>query len=147
MMVTPLPASTRNTPEDTFVTVNGLWLHYLDWGGSPTSPLLCLYGVTGNAHLWDAFAKAVQTDFRVYALDQRGHGESQWPVAPEYRTADWVADLLGVLDALSVGRMVLVGQSMGAHNAMAFAARHPNRVRSLVWSIWGRACGGACRTG
>jgi pimeloyl-ACP methyl ester carboxylesterase len=70
--------------------------------------------------------------FHALALDQRGHGESQWPNPAAYATEDFVADLLGVLDALGWERTVLVGHSMGGHGAMAFAAFHPERVRALV---------------
>jgi pimeloyl-ACP methyl ester carboxylesterase len=53
-------------------------------------------------------------------------------VPPAYRTEDFAADLRGVFDALGWERTVLIGHSMGGHNAMAFAAWHPERVRALV---------------
>ncbi|MBI4496549.1 MAG: alpha/beta hydrolase [Chloroflexi bacterium] len=130
--VAPLPASTRIGPEDQFVTVNGLRLHYLDWGWTSAEALVCLPGLGGHGHIWDSFAGAIRTVYRVYALDQRGQGDSEWPAAPDYLTAHWVSDLKGLLDALGVDRAVLVGHSMGAHNAMAFAARYPDRVKQLV---------------
>jgi len=60
-------------PVDRFVTVNGLRFHALDWGGEGRTPLLLLHGFTGHAHAWDTLAIALQPDFHVYALDQRGH--------------------------------------------------------------------------
>jgi pimeloyl-ACP methyl ester carboxylesterase len=68
----------------------------------------------------------------VVALDQRGHGESEWTRPPAYATQDFAADLLGVLDALGWRCAILVGHSMGGHNAIATAAWHPDRVRALV---------------
>ena len=62
-------------PVDRYVTVNGLRLHCLDWGGDGP-PLLLLHGFTGHAHAWDTLSIALQPHFHVYALDQRGHGES-----------------------------------------------------------------------
>ena len=63
-------------PVDRFVSVNGLRFHVLDWGGEGRTPLLLLHGFTGHAHAWDTLAIALQPHFHVYALDQRGHGDS-----------------------------------------------------------------------
>jgi pimeloyl-ACP methyl ester carboxylesterase len=68
----------------------------------------------------------------VIALDQRGHGESQWAEPPAYATENFAADLVGFLDALGLARAALIGHSMGGHNAMSFAAWHPDRVSALV---------------
>ena len=65
-------------------------------------------------------------------LDQRGHGASDWSPAAAYATPDFAGDLLGVADALGWERMTLAGHSMGGHNAMAFAAWHPERLSALV---------------
>lgn len=66
--------------------------------------------------------------FRVIAVDLRGHGRS----AALADGADSVADLLGVLDDAGVDCCHLIGMSMGGHDAVAFAGRHPERVKSLV---------------
>ena len=77
-------------------------------------------------------AGAFADRFHVVALDQRGHGESQWPIPPAYATEDFAGDLAGVADRLGWDRFVVAGHSMGGHNAMSFAAWHPGRVRGLV---------------
>jgi len=117
-------------------TVNGLTLRALGWG-KPGRPGLCfLHGGSAHAHWFDAVAPAFADRYEVIALDQRGHGESDWaPPAPDgasYATESFVSDLLGVLDALGWPEVTLCGHSMGGHNAMAFAAWHPDRVRALV---------------
>ncbi len=113
-------------------TVNGLTLSALEWG-EPGRPALCfLHGGSAHAHWFDGVAPAFADRCHVIALDQRGHGESEWPAVSAYATPDFVADLLGVADALGWGRMALVGHSMGGHNAMSFAAWHPDRVSALV---------------
>jgi len=63
-------------PIDRILTVNGARLHALDWGGEGRPPLLLLHGFTGHAHAWDTLSIALQPHFHVYALDQRGHGDS-----------------------------------------------------------------------
>lgn len=96
------------------------------------SPLLFLHGGAAHAHWFDAVVPAFAGRHHVVSLDQRGHGESAWAVPPAYGTEDFAADLLGVLDGLGWARAALVGHSMGGHNAMAFAAWHPDRVSRLV---------------
>lgn len=109
-----------------------LALHALEWGDAARPGILMLHGGAAHAHWFDRVADAFAARFHVLALDQRGHGESQWPVPPAYATEDFAGDLLAVIDALGWERAILVGHSMGGHNAMAFSAWHPERVRALV---------------
>lgn len=114
------------------LTLNGLALHLLEWG-APGRPALCfLHGGSAHAHWFDGVAPAFAEGGHVVSLDQRGHGESAWPRPAAYATEDFAADLLALFDALGWSRAVLVGHSMGGHNAMSFAAWHPERVRGLV---------------
>jgi esterase len=117
-------------PLDRVLTVNGLRLHVLDWGGEGRPPLLLLHGFTGHAHAWDTLSIALQPHFHVYALDQRGHGDSE--PADVYGPAAAFDDLSGVVDQLALGPAILVGLSMGGRNAMYFAARRQDAVRKLV---------------
>jgi esterase len=119
-------------PAEGDVDVNGLRLHYLDWGARGKPDMLLLHGLTSHAHSWDHFARALCNRYHIVALDQRGHGDSAWPPDQRYRTEDYVADALALADALGMERFVLIGLSMGAHNAMAFTAAHPERVTHLV---------------
>jgi pimeloyl-ACP methyl ester carboxylesterase len=116
-----------------FVQVKGLRLHLLAWGTEKQGlPLCFLHGGSAHAHWFDRVIPTLAERFPIVALDQRGHGESDWPTPPAYATEDFAADLLGVFDALGWDRVVLIGHSMGGHNAMAFAAWYPGRVRALV---------------
>jgi esterase len=117
-------------PLDRYVTVNGLRLHLLDWGGDGRTPLLLLHGFTGAAHAWDTLSIALQPHFHVYALDQRGHGDSD--PADVYNPAVAFDDLVGVLDELGLRSLILVGLSMGGRNAMYFTAKRPDVVQKLV---------------
>ena len=114
------------------VRVNGLGLHLLE-SGVPGRPALCfLHGGAAHAHWFDLVTPAFADRFHVVSLDQRGHGESEWPQPAAYATEDFAADLLALMDRLGWKRMALVGHSMGGHNAMGFAAWHPDRVSALV---------------
>jgi len=111
------------------VDIGGLALRYLDWGGDGP-PLVMLHGLSGHARTWDHTAAAVRDRYRVLALDQRGHGDSEW--ASRYGFALMADDLLGFLDALDLGEVTLVGLSMGGIVSFLFAAGHPERVSRLL---------------
>jgi pimeloyl-ACP methyl ester carboxylesterase len=114
------------------IEVRGLRLRALEWGGPAGSGVLLLHGGGAHAHWFDAVAAALAAGRHVVALDQRGHGESGWARPPAYATRDFVGDIVGVLDRLGWDTAVVVGHSMGGHNAIACAAWHPERVRALV---------------
>ena len=114
------------------VEVGGLRLSFLEWGMSGRPALCFLHGGSAHAHWFDRVTPAFADRFHVIALDQRGHGESDWAKPPAYATENFAADLLGVIDALGWRRVALIGHSMGGHNAMSFTAWHPDRVSALV---------------
>jgi len=114
------------------VVVGELSLSFLEWGTAGRPTLCFLHGGSAHAHWFDRVAPAFNDRFHVIALDQRGHGESEWAKPPAYATENFAADLLGFIDALGLGQVVVIGHSMGGHNAMAFSAWHPDRVRALV---------------
>ena len=102
------------------------------WGASKRPAMVLLHGLTGHARMWDAFARAMAASHRVIALDQRGHGDTEWPQPPAYESADFVEDLRALIVARGVERFTLIGLSMGAHNALAFAIRYPEMVERLI---------------
>ncbi|HWN04594.1 MAG TPA: alpha/beta hydrolase [Candidatus Dormibacteraeota bacterium] len=94
--------------------VGGLTLNALEWG-EPGRPALCfLHGGSAHAHWFDGVVASFADRFHVLALDQRGHGTSEWAPEPAYASEDFAGDLLGLADA------------------MGFAAWHPDRVERLV---------------
>ena len=116
-------------PTSRHLEINGLKFHYLDWGGDGP-PLVMLHGLTGHAHTWDHTAAALSARYHVYALDQRGHGDTDW--ASRYGIPAMLGDLLGFLDALQLPVVTLMGLSMGGIVAYQFTAAHPERVSRLV---------------
>jgi pimeloyl-ACP methyl ester carboxylesterase len=110
---------------------HGLELHLLEWSTEGV-PLVLLHGLGNEAHLWDDFVPSVVPHYRVLALDQRGHGDSDWDPEARYDAESMTDDLEAVLDALEIDRFVLVGFSMGGRVSMTFAGRHPERLAGLV---------------
>jgi esterase len=111
------------------VEIGGLGFHYTDWGGEGP-PLVMLHGLSGHARTWDDTAAPLSSRYRVLALDQRGHGDTDW--APRYGLSPMAQDLLGFLDALDLREVTLMGLSMGGLVSFVFAAAHPERVSRLV---------------
>lgn len=115
-------------------TVGELRLHWLDWGGDDASavPVLFLHGGGLTAHTWDVLALGLRRGRRCLALDQRGHGRSEWSASLDYGPAATARDVDALLDDLELEQVVLVGQSMGGLNALHYAATRPERVAALV---------------
>lgn len=120
------------TPRDRFVPANRLRHHLVEWGEDGPVVLL-LHGFLEHAHAWDLVApRLVAAGFHVFALDWRGHGDTEWVGAGGYyHFADYTADLAGVVRAVG-GRVALVAHSMGASAALVYAGTELERVTALV---------------
>lgn len=119
-------------PMERDVVLGGLRLHYLDWGMPDFPPVLFLHGGGLTAHTWDLACLVLRSGSHCIALDQRGHGDSGWSPGLDYDTAAHVGDLEALIAHLGLERPVLVGQSMGALNALTFASRHAQSLAGLV---------------
>ena len=118
-------------PISKYVTVNGVRLRYLDWGTRGLPPMVCLHGHTGQARIWDEFAEVMRDSYHVYAIDQRGHGDSAHAM-DGYARDRFVEDLAAFVDALELERFTLSGLSMGGWHSMLYTAEHPDRVERIV---------------
>ena len=108
----------------------GIRLAYRAWGAPGAPPLVLLHGLGEGSADWDGVAPAFAAHYRVYALDLRGHGRSDWPGA--YSVELMSADVLGFLDALGLDRVDLIGHSMGGLVGYLLAGDHPGRVGRLI---------------
>ncbi|HZP40199.1 MAG TPA: alpha/beta hydrolase [Candidatus Binatia bacterium] len=117
---------------DGTTTLRGLAFHFLDWGSAGRPRLLLLHGGAQTAHSWDDVAPDLARDHDVLALDQRGHGETDWAPDGGYRREDFVADVHAFLDDRGWPDATIVGLSLGGVNTIAFAAAHPERTRGIV---------------
>jgi pimeloyl-ACP methyl ester carboxylesterase len=118
--------------EDKFVTANGLRLHYLDYGGAGKPALVCIHGLTGNAHSFDALARHVAAKYHALSIDVRGRGDSQWGPAGEYTPQNYLSDLASMLEQLAITRVTLIGTSMGGMISMLYAGGYRERVERVV---------------
>ena len=123
------------TPEDKWVTLNGIRMHYLDWGNDARPPLVLLHGGGLTAHTWDMAALLLRSHYHMIALDQRGHGDTEW--TPDAQLADdnealMARDTEAFIDHLGYPQVILCGMSMGGNNSYRYAAKHADRLRALV---------------
>ncbi len=122
---------TAKQPVSKYMMINDVRIRYFDWGTEGLPPLICLHGHTGQAHIWDEFAEAMSGSYHVYALDQRGHGESGY-AKDGYARDRFVEDLAAFADALNLRRFTLAGLSMGGWHSMLYTADNPDRVERIV---------------
>jgi len=114
-----------------FVHVNGIRLHYLDWGGSGPA-LIFLTGMGSSAYIFNKFAPRFIDKFRVLALTRRGHGDSDYPETG-YDADTLIEDIRQFMDCLNVEKAILVGHSLAGVELTHFAATYPQRVERLVY--------------
>ncbi len=110
----------------------GVELNCLDYGGEGNPPILFLHGGSAHAHWWDFAAPSFADRYHALALDQRGHGDSGWTQDWAYGSRHYVADLQAVISGWGLGAPVVVGHSMGGHNAILYAASQAAAIRALV---------------
>ena len=114
-----------------YVSVNGIRLHYLDWGGTGPA-LIFLSGMGSSAYIFNKFAPRFSDKFRVLALTRRGHGDSDTPETG-YDADTLVEDIRQFMDCLGVETAILAGHSLAGVELTHFAATHPARVEKLVY--------------
>ncbi len=121
-----------NLYQDHMLSLCGLRFHYLDWGSEGKPPFVLLHGGAQTAHSWDDFAPVVRGDYHVYALDQRGHGDSDWSPDGDYSRQTQCEDVAAFVSALKLSPFILAGLSMGGINTITYAARYPETVKALI---------------
>jgi esterase len=125
---TPTPAAST----DHYADVNGVKLHYLDYGTSGRRQMLCLHGGAAHAHWYDYVAPGFTTDHHVHALDLRGHGDSAWAEQHTYAWKVYSDDIHALEEKLNLRDYVLIGHSMGGMVSLVHASSHPERIAALV---------------
>jgi len=123
-----LPIATLADPGS--FTRDGVEIHYDDTGHGPA--VVFLHAFAGTSTLWERTGLAPYGGLRTITYDARGHGASGKPTDPDAYGTQMVDDLAALLDDRGLEAAHLVGYSMGAETALAFAADNPERVLSLT---------------
>lgn len=131
-----MPA-TPFVPEDKWAKVNGVNIHYLDWGGDRTKkPLYLIHGLGGNGHNWDKFSPHWVETHHVVALDARGCGDSDWsPIG--YSVQVWADDIGEFAIQTGLYPFDYCGASQGSRTGMAVGAYFGQLVDHLVLGDYG----------
>jgi pimeloyl-ACP methyl ester carboxylesterase len=119
-------------PADRFVTVNGLRIHFLDWGTEEKPPLIMLHGIGRVARTFDHIAPHFAPNYHVMAVDMRGHGDSDWDPKGAYLVEDYTKDIEGLAAQLHLRNITIWGNSTGGRVAQVFAGLHPELMSAVI---------------
>jgi pimeloyl-ACP methyl ester carboxylesterase len=112
--------------------VRGLRFHFLEWGEADAPPVLLLHGGNQSAHSWDLVSLHLADRYRVLALDQRGHGDSEWTRDLDYSVEAKAADAMAFAADQRLDDPIIFGHSMGGHVALQMVLAEPELARALV---------------
>jgi pimeloyl-ACP methyl ester carboxylesterase len=109
-----------------------LRLHYVDWGNPLAPPLLLVHGGRDHCRSWDWVAQKLRSDWRVIAVDLRGHGDSAWSPDGDYSMQAFVYDMAQLIHQLKLAPLTIVAHSLGGGIALRYAGLFPENVNKLV---------------
>ena len=114
------------------VILRGMRFHYVEWGDCASRPILFLHGGGQTCRTWDVVCHELSPTYRCIALDQRGHGDTEWSYESDYGIAAHAADIGALVDALGLAPVVVVGMSLGGLNGLHFALERAAAVAGVV---------------
>lgn len=118
-------------PRSSFVSVNGIRLHTLDWGGDG-APIVILHATGFLARIYRPLAERLRAIGHVYSYDQRGHGDSSAAPGGEYSWDATMRDLAGFITAMGWSGVRAVGHSAGATAIGSLASERPDLIARAV---------------
>jgi 3-oxoadipate enol-lactonase len=113
------------------ITINNLTISYTDAGSKEAPVILFIHGFPFNKQMWRGQVDALKEDFRVIAYDVRGHGGSAIGDV-DFSVDLFVSDLINLLDALKIEKVILCGLSMGGYIALRALEQHAHRFSALL---------------
>ena len=122
--------------------VDGLNIHYTDWGNPHLPHLFLAHGAVANAVYWDLVAPAFHDQYHIVAVTARGRSKSDYAPDGKYGTEDYVQDFRELTLGLGLDKIIYVGQSMGGKIGMTYADMYPEQVeRMILVDIGGESTG------
>lgn len=121
-----------NEPEDRYFESARIRIHYAVWGDETKPALVLVHGGRDHARSWDFVAESLLDRYAIYAMDLRGHGDSEWTRGPAYQLSHHVADLAKLVDELGRNEVNIIAHSLGGRIAIDYACAFPEKVRKLV---------------
>lgn len=112
--------------------VRGQRFHFSEWGEPGRPQVLLLHGGNQSSHSWDLVSLHLADRYHVFALDQRGHGDSEWNRELDYSIDAMVADAAAFIADQQLDQPVVFGHSMGGRVTLTLAVQHPGIARALV---------------
>jgi pimeloyl-ACP methyl ester carboxylesterase len=107
-----------------------LRIHFRDWGSPGNPPLVLVHGLRDHSHSFDDLSRGLSRDYRVYALDLRGHGDSE--STPYYAFGHFVGDIRNMIRALRLEKPIVIGHSLGGEIVAQWAGAFPDVARAVV---------------
>ena len=114
------------------VVVRRQRFHFLEWGAHEAPPILLLHGGHQSAHSWDLVSLHLAQKYRIIALDQRGHGDSEWARNGDYSNHTMALDAQAFTQAIGLENPIIMGHSMGGRNTLMLTRLDPSYPRALV---------------
>jgi pimeloyl-ACP methyl ester carboxylesterase len=109
----------------------GVRLSFVEQGNVEGEAIVMLHGYTDSSHSYARVLPLISARYHLFALDQRGHGDSS-KNAPSHTLEEMADDVLALINTRGIDKIILVGHSMGSMVAQRFAAIYPERVARLV---------------
>ncbi|MEI6187927.1 MAG: alpha/beta hydrolase [Alphaproteobacteria bacterium] len=108
-------------------------LAYIEWGSPDAYPVICVHGLTRNAHDFDYIAAELAKNFRVICIDVIGRGRSEYATNLSYYSyKQYVTDLHNFLTALNINEAYYIGTSMGGIIGMIYASTFRGTIKKMV---------------
>src|SRR6476620_837786 len=121
----------KNHQKKSITGSTGNQLEVVDWGGKGQA-ILFLTGLGNTAHVYDGFAPRFTNNFHVYGMSRRGYGASV-QTKRGYGIDTLAKDILKVIDALDVDKVILISHSIAGDEITTFASQYPNRVLKVIY--------------
>jgi pimeloyl-ACP methyl ester carboxylesterase len=112
--------------------LRGLRFHFTEWGEPDAPPVVLLHGGNQSSHSWDLVSLHLSDRYHVYALDQRGHGDTEWSRDLDYSMEAMASDVVAFLADQQIEDPVIFGHSMGGRVTLDLLLAVPDAARAAI---------------